>query len=148
MTQVPGSGVREVIEKDEIGRIICTQYKNFWFYVDKKKLTKADLLKMKSERREEFFMKWKHGMNDPNTNWEFEYALRAFLKSFQNDQDSIIDPYFKDSVIVRRKFEEYCDSIKREINLWAGNQIVPDEVKQLVDQVGGMMVSYERREVP
>lgn len=142
MTQAQGPAIREVITKDEFGRLICTQYKDFWAYVEKKKMVKNDLFKLNAERREEFFMKWKHGSNDINSNWEFEHSLRYFLKSFQDMPVDDIDPYFRASVIVRRKFEEYCDIIKAEIGLWNGKKPeVPPEVQKLVDSVGGTVVA-------
>lgn len=126
--------------KDDFGRVTCYQYKDFWAYVDKKKKTKADLFKMRTEQREDFFMAWKHGMTDMNVNWEFEYALRHFLRNFQDIPVDTIDPYFMDAVLDRRKFEEYCEKIKNEIGLWSGKREVPSEVKNLVDLVGGTIV--------
>lgn len=141
MTQAPLEACREVTTIDEIGRCIVTQYKDFWAYVEKKKTTKQELLKLNPERREDFFMKWKHGMTDMNTNWEFEYSLRVFLKSFNDMPLDAIDPYFRQSVKVKRGFEEYCEKIKAEIGLYSGRREVPPEIKQLTDQVGGTVVN-------
>lgn len=145
MTQT-APAVREFTEKDELGRIICTQYKDFWAYVATKKYagkewTKQEVLKLSPERREEFFMKWKHGMNDMNTNWEFEYSTRTFLKNFHDMPLDQIDPYFRYSIKVKREFEEYCEKIKGEIGLWSRKPEVPPEVQKLIDSVGGSVVS-------
>lgn len=135
------TAVKEITKKDEVGRIVCIQYKDFWAYVERKKMTKADLLKMKSDKREDFFIKWKHGMDDINTNWEFEYSLRSFLKNFKDIDLSDIDPYFKESVKIRREFDSYCESIKQQIGLWTGKKEVPPEVQKILDSVGGTMVA-------
>lgn len=128
--------VREVITKYD-----CVQYKDFWAYVEKKRTTKLELLKLKPERREEFFMKWKHGMSDMNTNWEFEYTLRAFLRSFKDTPLDAIDPHFRTAVKIRREFDSYCDSIKHQLGLWTGKKDMPEEVKRLLDQVNGKLTS-------
>lgn len=143
MTQ---AAVKEAITKNELGYTTAIQYKDFWAYIEKKKMTRHDILKLKSEKREDFFMKWKHGMSDMNTNWEFEYSLRAFLRNFKELDLNDIDPYFKNSVKIRREFDSYCDSIKHQIGLWTGHKDsgntpeLPDEIKQLAASVGGTVI--------
>lgn len=142
MTQTAAPWIREISSRDDLGRWTCVQYKDFWAYIEHKKITKADLLKLKADRREDFFIKWKHGMDDINTNWEFEYSLKGFLRNFQDMPFDAIDSYFRETVKRRRSFEEYCEKIKAEIGLWSGKREVPPEIKALVDQVGGTVVNY------
>lgn len=141
MTQQAAQAVREVFMKDEFGSNVCIQYKDFLAYLIKKKMTREDVLKLKSDARENFFMKWKHGMSDMNTNWEFEYTLRSFLKNFKNVPLDEIEPSYRMIVKGRIEFEDYCDSIKNQINLWSGKREVPAEVQQVVDAIGGTLVS-------
>lgn len=144
--QTAEAHISESNVKDEFGRSICVQNKDFWKYVENKKrrgnfMTKQDLLKLDPQERENFFIKWKHGMTDMNVNWEFEYSLIQFLRNFKDVPLDAIDPYFRQSVIDRRSFEEYCEKIKSEIGLYSGRREVPPEIKQLTDQVGGTVVN-------
>lgn len=132
--------VREVTIKDSFGAVTCIQYKDFWAYVESKKMTREDIMKLKVERREEFFIKWKHGMTDQALNWEFEYSLRAFLKNFQNMSIEEVAPAFQDSLRIKREFDSYCDSIKQSIGIWTGKREIPKEVQDLADKVGGSVV--------
>lgn len=148
MTQTATPAVREVTDRNDLGHPVCTQYKEFWEYVATKRrknvqLTKHELLKLDPVDREDFFMKWKHGMTSMSTNWDFEYSLRAFLKNFHDISLDQIDPYFRRSVKVKREFEEYCETIKKEIGIWIGRKEVPDEIKLLADQIGGTVVTFE-----
>lgn len=143
MTQTATLAVEESTTKDNFGRDICTQNKDFWAYLSRKRMTREDVLKLKPEQREIFFMKWKHGLNDMNVNWEFEYSLRGFIKSFKDVPLEQIEPSFRDIVKTRREFETYCDSIKNQISLWTGQakrEVVP-ELQELVDMTGGTLVS-------
>lgn len=143
MTQTAVQAIKEVFTKDDFGRDTCMQFKDFWAYLVKKKMTREDVLKLKPDSREAFFMKWKHGMSDSNTNWEFEYTLRSFLKNFKDITMDKIEPSYRIIVKNRREFECYCDSIKDQINLWSGKREVPQEVQQLVDSVSGTLVRVE-----
>lgn len=143
MTQQAVLPVREVITRNHNGYVDgVVHYKDFWAYVERKKLTRQDIQKMKADKREDFFLKWKHGMSDPNTNWEFEYSLRSFLKNFKDTSLDQIDPTFRTAVKLRREFEDYCDKTKMEIGLRVGHAIttVPKEVQDVLDEVGGTLV--------
>lgn len=147
MTQQAAVGhISERNVKDDFGRAICYQNKDFWKYVETKRhkgqiMTKQDVFKLTHQERESFFMKWKHGMTDMNVNWEFEYSLLQFLRNFRDVSIDAIDPYFRQAVIDRRIFEEYCDKIKGEIGLWTGKKpTVAPEVQELIDAVGGTVV--------
>ncbi len=103
--------------KDDFGRAICVENKDFLQYCNKKNMTIADLLKLSPTKREEFFLKWKHGLNDPHVNKEIEYAVMAEYHKDLHMQIADIDPYFQDSVINRRAFESYCAVIKKQLQI-------------------------------
>lgn len=141
MSQETTVAMREIITKDEFGHTLCIHYKDFWGYLESKKVTKHELLKLSPEKRESIFMKWKHGMNDISNNWEFEHSLRDFLKTFEGMSLDQVDPYFRRSLKMKREFDSYCDSILHQIGIWGGKRDVPPEVKRLIDSVGGTLVA-------
>lgn len=143
MSQQSGIAVKEIIMISEQGCVSAVHVKDFWAYVEKKKLTRDALLKLKADKREEFFMRWKHGMTDMNSNWEFEYSCRTFLRNFHGLDLNDVDPYFRSSLKIKREFDSYCDAIKIQIGLWSGKREVPPEVQEVVDAVGGTLIDMD-----
>lgn len=133
--------MRETIVKNEKGAAIAVQYKDFWAYAARKKETIDSIRKMKADKREEFFLRWKHGMTEHSTNCDFEVAIKQSLKQFEGMPLDELDPYFRRSIELKRKFEEYCNLIKSQIGLWVRASDMPKELQEAAAAIGGTVVN-------
>lgn len=135
---------------DQKGTRYAVHNKDFYAYLQKKDLKLEDVIKMTPQQKEQFFLRWKHGMTDLNTNRDFEYTLQMFIKNFEGMALEAVDPYFQESLRSRREFEQYCELIKTQIRLWQRtarpieqHKELPKEIKDLVGTIGGTVFSFE-----
>lgn len=88
---------------DEQNCPYAIEKKGFWEYVQNKGLTKAQVLSLSPENKRKFFIKWKHGLDNPIANEDIE-STKQYLRNLDDKEN---------------KFEKYCDAIKGEIGLGA-----------------------------
>jgi len=120
------------IFKDDFGRSICVENKDFWQYCKKKNITLAEIQRLSMAKKREFFLHWKHGLTDPHVNEEIESSEWASYGSEMNTPEDKLDPYFKERIIAWRNFEKYCLSIKQQIGLAPGGHPEPINMTRTV----------------
>ena len=118
------------ILKDSINRVICRENKDFWAYCKSKTITLNEIQRMSMSKRREFFLHWKHGLNDPAANEEIENSEWASYGSEINTPEDKLESYFKDRILSWRKFEAYCLTIKQAIGLVPGGHPEPLNYKK------------------
>jgi len=129
------------------GQIVAVDYKDFWLYVQKKGVTREDILKLTADKKKEFFLKWKHGLNDPKANEDIEQTKQLIYSRDMQVPLHDIPEDFRESVRSHRLFEDYCIQIKREIGLFHGGPKLdqsksPVEVAEVAKAFGGDVIHY------
>lgn len=125
--------------KDNEGRVIFVEKKDFWKYVESRHLSQKDVLNLSPDNKLKFFLKWKHGFTDSRINEEIEFTKESL--SFRDKHVPLdqIDPSMRQWIKNEREFNSYCQSIKSQIGLSAP----PQEVQDAAKQYGGIVVGYK-----
>ena len=93
----------------------------FWDYVGRRE----DFLKLPKSDKEKIFLRWKHGGQNHDTNYEGEMTDKYLLERLTyKDIDAMAEDkktYWK----MEKDFYEKCQNIKREIGLIAPVTIDP-----------------------
>lgn len=87
--------------RDNNGNYYGIKYVDFWQYVDSNGLKRNDIKFLSPENKRKFFLKWKHGLNDPRANEDIE-GTKKYIRQLTGELTD---------------FDKYCEQIEEEIGL-------------------------------
>lgn len=89
----------------------------FDHYLIKKTMTAFEISKLSIPRRKEFFLRWKWGSEDPQSNNECESTRQGFVSDLLRMEISAMPLTEREYFSRLLKFEDYCRQIKERIDL-------------------------------
>jgi len=92
-------------------------FPDFYAYLKSKGISLGDVKALDFGKREKFFLKWKWGSSNYDSNVECERTWQYLDKTEQKESQEIKDPQSLKYSQWRKRTQEYCKKIKGDLGL-------------------------------
>lgn len=114
--------------------------KDFWDYILSKGLSREKISGLSFKLKNEFFLKWKHGLSDAHANEEIEATKQMLYHRDKNIPLENVPIGWREWIKKEREFETYCMSIKSQIGIFEKSK--PKEIEDVAKELGVEVVGY------